>query len=70
MVTKYSDKVREKKRKIFARNRNKGCSIAFSCEVAEMSPSTYYSWNKDDSWDKDDGWSKDDEESNDDRWSK
>lgn len=70
MVTKYSDKEREKKRKIFAKNRKAECSIAFSCEVAGISPSTYYSWNKGDSWSKDDGWSKDAADSKDDGYSK
>ncbi len=70
MAKPHTKEEREKKRVKFANKRRKGHSIAASCEVAGMSPSTYYAWNKNDEWDQDDGWSKDDTGSKDNTWTK
>lgn len=59
MVKLYTNEEREKKRIKFAQKREAGHSIAASCEASRISPSTYYSWNKEDGWTKVNGWTKD-----------
>lgn len=56
----YDNSEREKLRIAFAKRREKGHSILASCEVAGISPSTYYAWNKGDGWSKASGWDKGD----------
>lgn len=60
MADTYSNKEREKIRVKFAKLRRDEKSIEASCEVAGISPSTYYEWNENDDWKKANGWSKGD----------
>jgi len=58
MAKAYDNKVRENIRVEFAKHRDKGHSIKVSSELAGISPSTFYAWNKGDVWLMKGGWSK------------
>lgn len=60
MGDEYSNKERERIRKIFAKHRKKGKSIADAADKAGIATTTYYSWNENDDWKKGNGWSKGD----------